>query len=179
MPPPDPTAFRREQRRVAAGMAAAALLTALILAAGLAAAWRGSAPPAGDRLAAALRIDLLLVACPMAMVARLAARRFFSPEAIAGSARDAPGSPAAEVNAVLRNTVEQLALAVPVHLCLATLLPVPGRLLTGMALAFAAGRALFWRGYRGGAASRSLGFGLTFYPTAAGFALACALALVR
>ena len=34
------------------------------------------------------------------------------------------------------------------------------------AVLFALGRLLFWRGYAGGAPSRALGFGLTFYPTA-------------
>ncbi len=39
------------------------------------------------------------------------------------------------------------------------------------------GRALFWRGYEGGAPGGALGFGLTFYPTML-LLLACALRLV-
>ncbi len=41
------------------------------------------------------------------------------------------------------------------------------------------GRAAFWFGYGGGAASRAFGFGTTFYPTVAAYVLAVVLIFVR
>jgi len=160
-------------------MGLAIVLTAAMLAFGLRAAYPAAGPPAttGDRLALALRWDLLVIACPLAMVARTAALRFFSPDAIGGSVSDHPGSAAARANAVLTNTIEQAVLAVPIHLVLAILLPQPAALVAAMALAFSVGRLLFWAGYSGGPGRRALGFALTFYPTLTGFALAAWLAL--
>lgn len=171
----------REQAGVLGGMAMAVALTALLFAVvlphSLAAAPTPTLAPIDQRLAQTLRWMLLVVACPLLMVARLATWRFLSPDAIGGSASDLPGSTAANVNAVLRNTVEQALLAFPVYLCLATLLPRPERLVASLAIAFAFGRALFWAGYGRGPAARALGFGLTFYPTVAGFLLAAWLSV--
>ena len=78
----------------------------------------------------------------------------------AGSAR------ARLLQAMLQNTLEQGALALPVYLFWA--LDAPPRLVpavAGAALLFLVGRILFFRGYARGAAGRALGFRLSFYPT--------------
>jgi hypothetical protein len=167
----------REQARVLLGMGAAAGVTILLFALALPRSL-GPAPSSLDqRIAGTLRWDLLVVACPLLMVARLAAFRFFSPDAIGGSASDRPGSDAAVANAVLRNTFEQALLAIPVHLALSGVLPHPAPLVAALTIAFAAGRVAFWAGYARGAAARSFGFALTFYPTVGAFLLAAGLSI--
>lgn len=167
----------REQARVLLGMGAAAGVTALLFALALPRSVGPAPVPLDQRIAETLRWDLLVVACPLLMVARLAAFRFFSPDAIGGSASDPPGSHAVTANAVLRNTMEQALLAIPVHLALSSLLARSAPLVAALAMAFAAGRLLFWAGYARGAAARSFGFALTFYPTVGGFLLAAGLSL--
>ncbi|CCD92503.1 conserved membrane hypothetical protein [Bradyrhizobium sp. ORS 375] len=171
----DDAAFRREQRQVAAGMAAAALTG--IVAIGLALAHSGSpAQPAAERLALALRLDLFVVVWLLAAIGNVARLRFFSVQDIAGAATTVASEAVRRGNAILQNTLEQVVLAVAVHLGLAATLADPAPLLTTLVALFGLGRLLFWLGYARGAAGRAFGFALTFYPTA--FALLIGLFLV-
>ncbi len=98
----------------------------------------------------------------VAMIARLAQRRFFDDTIIDGHPL-APRSPAAIDRAVLANTVEQLALA----LCiwpLVTYISGPAVVLM-LGLGFAIARILFWVGYHMAPPLRSFGFAGSFYPT--------------
>ncbi|CCD97566.1 MAPEG family protein [Bradyrhizobium sp. STM 3809] len=168
-------AFRREQRQVAAGMAAAALTG--VVAIGLA-LWHGgsAAQPEAERLAMALRLDLCVLAWLLAAIGNVARLRFFSAQDIAGAATTVASEAVRRGNAILQNTLEQVVLAIAVHLGLAATLPDPATLLTTLVVLFGLGRLLFWLGYARGAAGRAFGFALTFYPTA--FALIIGLVLV-
>ncbi len=101
-------------------------------------------------------MDALVFAWLGAAIADVARRRFLSDRDIGGSAQAGGTSPATlRANAVLQNTPEQAVLAFGSHLALAA--QVPSRwvvLLPGLAVLFCLGRALFWLGYRGGAARR-------------------------
>lgn len=134
----------------------------------------------GDGLATRLRVGAGAALVPALVVAfqagRIGALRFHDPDAIAGAARDLPGSPVSEARAALTNSVEQAVIAMPVYAALALLLS-PARLFAVPLLAalFAIGRAFFVRRYRSGAAARAFGFALTFYPSLAGLAAAVLL----
>ena len=70
------------------------------------------------------------------------------------------------LRALLQNTLEQAVLAVAVYSAWAAAMPfVWLRAIPVAAVLFIAGRVLFARGYRKGAAGRAMGFGLTMYPT--------------
>lgn len=72
----------------------------------------------------------------------------------------------------LSNTHEQLFLAIIVYFLLSASLPLERvYLVIILSLCFSGGRILFARGYRCGAAGRSLGFALTFYSNVVGFLL--------
>ncbi|RVT86989.1 MAPEG family protein [Rhodobacteraceae bacterium CCMM004] len=102
-----------------------------------------------------------------ALIARFAARRFFDDALIDGAAPP-PGS-AAEVDLrVLRNTAEQLLLALCLWPPTAWLLvgDGPGVAVT-LGVGFVVARAAFWIGYRTMPPLRAFGFAATFYPTLA------------
>lgn len=169
---PEDEAFRREQRRVAVSMALAVTITGVVLA--LAAFWEpeGPAQPVAERLQAALRADVFVVAWLAAAIGNVARLRFFSRDDIAGSGAGAGSQPVREAVAILQNTAEQVVLAVLTHLALAAILGRPTAMLVALAALFCAGRALFWAGYGRGAGGRALGFALTFYPSVAALGLA-------
>ena len=115
----------------------------------------------------AFAISILPLAITLAFsVGRLAAHRFHTPEDMGGCGLTRGTERARLLQAVLQNTLEQTALAIPVYAAWALLSPAG---LTGWCvtagLMFLVGRALFFAGYARGAPSRSLGFALTFYPT--------------
>ena len=172
----DRRSFGREQRDVRRGMIAAGLVTTIAFAA---ARWLPVSVtdlPISDRLAYALRCDLLVVVWLLAAVARVASARFASPEDLAGAGSTTPTPPIRQARAVLQNTLEQTVLSLPVHLALATLLPILWLgLIPMLVLLFGIGRAAFWHGYAYGAARRAFGFGLTFYPTVAAYVLSVGL----
>ena len=175
--PFDPRAFRSEQHRVSRATIVAALVTVIAF---VAARWLPVAATdelsTGDRLAYALRCDLFICLWLLAAIARVASARFASPSDIAGAGLSSPTPLLRQAQAVLQNTLEQVVLALPVHLALATLLPRPWLgLIPILVLLFGVGRAAFWRGYGDGAAARALGFGLTFYPTIAAYMLSIGL----
>ncbi len=170
-------ALTDKQRGVLGGMAVASGVTVAVYAAAI---WL--APPSlvpttdiAGRLALALRWDLLVIVWLLASIGNLARHRFFTPADIDGSGLTA-GTDAAHVKqAILQNTLEQTVLALAVHLAAAVLLPAGWlAVIPAAAVLFAIGRALFWRGYAGGAPARAAGFALTFYPTALLFAVTVA-----
>ncbi|MBV9882214.1 MAG: MAPEG family protein [Sphingomonadaceae bacterium] len=155
--------FSRTQAGVAAGMAVG-------LAATIAAfAWpRLPAVPG----AAEARLTLWFAASISAGlwlligIALLARHRFFSPADIQGGGLS-EGTPGAKLlQSLIQNTLEQLALAVPVWGGWLWLAPEEWRGLVLLCAAmFGLGRLLFFLCYRFGAPARALGFTLTFYPT--------------
>ena len=159
----------RAQAGVALGMAAALAVTIALFAYGLsgASALLGPAPPTlQTRIDVAIEAALFPLICLAAAIGVIANRRFFSATDIDGAGLTEP-SPAVRITrAILQNTAEQTLLAVPVYAGLALTGPASA---LGLPLvlpaAFVIGRVLFMAGYARGAAARSFGFALTFYPT--------------
>jgi hypothetical protein len=174
----------RAQIGVVFGMAAALLATVAIftLAPGLPTP-AAFAPTLEGRLRLAAAAALGPLASLVVTIGVVANRRFFSAADIDGAGLT-DESPAVRIaRAVLANTAEQALLAVPIYAGLA--LTAPARELglpLALACAFVVGRLFFALGYARGAAARSFGFALTFYPLVGGLlALAVRLlpALVR
>lgn len=157
--------FRAEQRGVAGRMAAA---FAVVVGGFALAARYGSSAPFPERLEAAAWASAAALAWLAAAIGDVARRRFFSATDIGGAGDGAAGeaSPTvAQARAVLGNTLEQAALAVPVYLLLALVEPRAVAPIAVMGTCFSVGRLLFWTGYAQGARARALGFALTFYPS--------------
>ncbi|MFK7941058.1 MAG: MAPEG family protein [Roseovarius sp.] len=97
------------------------------------------------------------------MVARLAQRRFFDDAIIDGG----PLSGGAEIDQrVLRNTAEQLVLALCIWPACAVLLTGQGPgVIMCLGLGFALARLVFWFGYHVAPPLRAFGFAASFYPT--------------
>lgn len=156
------------QRGVAVGMASALVATAAILI--FAVVFGG--PRIAPRASLDFRVGLLAasVLAPaislFICIARLAKHRFFTPEDINGSALTEGTARAKFLQALLQNTLEQLALALPIYLSCTFI--YPSRFLgvvPAAAAMFFIGRVLFYLRYSNGASSRAFGFALTFYPT--------------
>lgn len=113
-------------------------------------------------------ISLLLPSAVLFVaIARLAKHRFFTPADIDGSALTSGTDQARLLQAQLQNTLEQLALAVPVYLvALFSADNIVQATAPACACTFLLGRILFFAAYKNGARARALGFTLTFYPTA-------------
>jgi uncharacterized membrane protein YecN with MAPEG domain len=168
------------QRRVAAGMAGGLATTLLVF------SLSASLHPV-DAKAVGLNARLAVVAAAILApalslvisIARLAKHRFFNAKDIDGSALTQGTDQARLLQALLQNTLEQTAIAIPVYLCWGV---VASHAMLAMVAAagilFLAGRLLFFIGYSGGAASRAFGFALTFYPTLV-LLIGCAWFLLR
>lgn len=129
--------------------------------------------PVQKSLAVALGAAGLPALCLAISIGRLAKHRFFSPRDIDGAGSSEGTARARELQAILQNTLEQATLGVMVYALWASVMPSTWLSVVPLAaLAFAAGRILFFAGYAKGAAARALGFALTFYPTVG--MLACA-----
>lgn len=180
MTSPLPGDLAREQRGVARGAIAAAIVALLTL---VFAWWSGGrwiAPRAdiAERLALALRLDLAVLLCLVAAIGRVANRRFFSAEDIGGAGSSTESAAVHESRAILQNTLEQVVLAIPIHLALALLLPADRMaVIAALVLLFVVGRIAFAAGYSRGGPGRAFGFGLTFYPSVAALVAAIGLAL--
>jgi len=136
----------------------------------------GHAAATSARLLIAAKTDLFVVLWLAAAISNVARLRFFSPIDIAGSA-SGPGSQNIQVAmAFLRNTLEQVCVAIPAHLALATLYLGSPMLVPVLGGLFCVGRPLFWIGLRRGPPVRALGFALTFYPSV-GALLLCLIIL--
>lgn len=161
------------QRGVAAGMAGGLLVTLTIVlwcaagSPGLAAPFHAVGVNQRWLLAAASWLGpLAALAAAIGVVANL---RFFSPADIDGAGLTTESPRLRVPRAILANTLEQAALAVPIYTALAILLPARELLMPLLlSLAFVVGRIAFSLGYAKGAATRSFGFALTFYSTVAG-----------
>lgn len=150
--------FRQQQRGVAVRMAAALAVTVVGIAAALYFAPNlapSAAPPAAERVAMALQADLFVVVWLFASIANVARMRFLSPKDIDGSGGATASVAVRQANAVLHNTLEQVVLAVPVHLALAAVLARSQPLIIALVVLFGLGRTLFWTGYAKGAAARA------------------------
>lgn len=106
------------------------------------------------------------------MLTHVARLRFFSADDVAGSDSGIATAEVGRAKALLQNTLEQVVLAVPVHVTLAVLVASSVPLTIALAALFAIGRLLFWIGYAKGARARAFGSALTFYPTLAGLLIA-------
>jgi len=101
----------------------------------------------------------------LAMIGRLAHRRFFDDTIIDGEPFE-PGSPADIDQRVLANTAEQLVLAVCIWPAVAVFLAGDGPgVIVMLGLGFAIARLIFWGGYHMSPPLRAFGFAATFYPT--------------
>ncbi len=101
----------------------------------------------------------------LAMIGRLAQRRFFDEAIIDGNAYR-PGSGAEIDQRVLSNTTEQLVLALCIWPAAAVILADDGPgVITVLGLNFALMRLLFWAGYHWAPPVRAFGFAASFYPT--------------
>ena len=68
--------------------------------------------------------------------------------------------------ALIQNTLEQAAIAIPTYLAWAAIMPHENHsAIPFCASLFLIGRVIFFAGYRYGAPGRAFGFGLTFMPT--------------
>ncbi len=157
-------------------MAGAVLVTAAVIAASLA---FGSPAALSNRLAVAIMVDLVVVAWLAAGIANVARLRFLSPSDIAGDGRTDASVAVRDAAAILQNTLEQVVLAIPVHIAAAMVIDRSLTLLVALGLIFTIGRIAFWRGYSGGAQARAFGFALTFYPTLATLLTVAAFAVIR
>lgn len=158
----------RKQRGVLAGMVGGVLLSIPGIGAAVifAPRWLIPGSPFPATIAFSLKWDVAVMACLAISIGLLAKHRFFTPEDIDGGGRS-PGTARAHVlQSTLQNTLEQAVLALGVHSAWAVAMPAAwlGAVPAAVAL-FVIGRVLFWRGYGKGAAARSFGFALTFYPS--------------
>ncbi len=103
-------------------------------------------------------------------VGRLARYRFFNSQDIDGAGLSKPSEGTKVLQAVLQNTLEQSVIATIIYIAAGFTLQVNYLpLVPTAAILFFIGRILFLAGYSRGAASRSVGFALTFYPSVALF----------
>ena len=159
--PPLSAPLVQKQIGTAVGMAVGLALTIAVF------AWPAARATNVDRLS-------LWAACSTAAAAWLALavglqarNRFFSPADIDGAALSEASARAKLLQALIQNTLEQAALAVLAYAAWLLMTPTSGaRTVALCAVLFSVGRLLFFAGYVRGAAARSLGFALTFYPTA-------------
>ncbi len=123
-------------------------------------------PSMQERIAMALKWDLLLALVLLISIVRVGAFRFVSDADMDGAGLT-PGSPRIKVmQAQLQNTLEQTVLAVITHLAWAAAAPPAWRHAVPVAVVlFVLGRLLFFSGYEKGAEFRALGFGLTILPS--------------
>ena len=149
-------------RRYIAGSAAAGLVWSVAL------LWSGARLlPAPDMppLEALALWGLLPGLVLLVQIGVLGQRRFKKDAIIEGGA-PATGSPAEIDVRALRNTVEQLLLAVLVWPALALHLPAERLgVVPALACGFVVARLLFWAGYHRSWRARAFGFAASFYPT--------------
>lgn len=167
------SAYASDRRGVLCGMAAAALATAFLWFL----AWALAAGAEADRSRLLAQALLAPAVCLVAGIAFIARHRFDSEKAIGGA--NPPDDHVLErAGSYLQNTLEQSALAAMVYAALAIALPARWLvILPLMALAFASGRVAFAFGLEGRPPRRAFGFGLTFYPSVVGLAVAALLLL--
>ncbi|MEJ6788178.1 MAPEG family protein [Brevundimonas sp. BR2-1] len=173
--------FTAEQRAIAVRSGLAILMTAVAIASArlwLSPPLLGAAPDmsTADRLAYALKADLLVLLWLAGCLRAVASIRFRSDADRPGSAYGAPSPRLAVPAAVLQNSLEQTVLAVGAHLVLATVLRGEEMIVLPVLVAlYLVGRVLFALGYARGAAARAFGMALTGASTLGAFAMAIVL----
>ena len=161
----DASMFRLEQRRVATGMTIGFFVSLTAMIAAISADRAHGILSLQDRLPAFARAEFFVVIWLVAMIANVARMRFFSVDDIAGSSSTFESQRVEDARAVLQNTLEQVVLGVACHALLLISVPNSTYLVAVLAALFSVGRLFFWIGHSRGAAARSLGFALTFYPS--------------
>ena len=167
----------RRQSGVARGMGVALLVVILTLAVSWSFAPILSPTDRVLRAVAAATVAALWLA---AAIGHVAALRFESPadiDAAAGGGGDSPRVVMA--NAVLRNTLEQVVLAIPAYLALGWVVEGSGVMVPALATLFSIGRTLFWTNYARGAVARSFGFALSFYSSVAALVIVLVALIAR
>ena len=174
--------FDQEQRSIIFQSALALLLTAVVLGGGyrwLAPGFVGVTTPMtlADRLAFALKWDLLIFLWLAGSVGAVSQKRFWTPADRHGSAYSEASPALAVRRANLQNTLEQTVLASGAHLILAAVLRDEELVLIPLLiLLFLAGRAAFAIGYAKSPIARAFGMAMT--GTAVGFAYVLAACLI-
>jgi len=137
--------FSREQRGVAVRMASTVGVAVLVAALSL---HGGADVPSTlrQRLSIAVKADLFILCWLVVAIGNVARLRFCSHEDIAGCADGTASARVGRARAVLQNTLEQVALAMPVYVALALLLTSSMVLIIALLGLFAIGRLLFWVG---------------------------------
>ena len=175
--------FDREQKSIILQSALAVLLCAAVLGVGywwLPPGLVGVATPMtlADRLAFALKWDLLIFLWLAGSLGAVSRKRFWTPADRHGSAYGKPSPAIAVRRANLQNTLEQTVLVVGAHLILATVLRAGGLVLIPLMVAlFLIGRATFAVGYARSPIARAFGMALTGAPIVFAYVLAAVLIL--
>ena len=167
----------RRQAGVARAMAAALGVVVLSLLVG----WTLGHPLSPtDRMLRAVAASTVAALWLAAAIGHVAALRFESPADIDAAASGSPDSPrVAMAQAVLRNTLEQVVVAIPAYLALAWVVEGSGAMIPMLAALFSVGRALFWANYARGAVARAFSFALGFYSSVAGLVIVLAALVGR
>ena len=174
--------FDSEQRSIVLQSAFAVLLCGVVLGVGY--LWLppdlvgiGGSMPLTDRMAFALKWDLLIFMWLAGSVGAVSQKRFWTPADRHGSAYSEPSPAIAVRTANLQNTLEQTVLASGAHLILATVLRDRELVLIPLlVLLFLVGRATFAIGYAKSPIGRAFGMAVT--GASAGSALVLAAALI-
>ena len=133
-----------------------------------------------DRVLRAVAAATVAALWLAAAIGHVAALRFESPANIDAAASGSGDSPRVVIaQAVLRNTLEQVVLAIPAYLALAWVVEGSGAMVPMLAALFSVGRTLFWANYARGAAARAFGFALTFYSSVAALVIVLVALLGR
>ena len=177
--------YSAEQRGVIKASVSAVAVCACVLAAAY--AWLPAEPfglertmDAGERVAFALKIDILVFLWLAGCVRAVSGGRFRSDADIRGSAYGPPSEAISVQVAVLQNSLEQTVLAVGGHLSLAATLRGDELVLVpALVVLYLAGRASFASTYRKGAAARAFGMALTGASTIAAYAIGIAAIVAR
>ena len=176
--------FDREQRSIVLQSALAVLLCAVVLGAGywwLPPELVGVRTPMAlaDRLAFALKWDLLIFIWLAGSVRAVSKKRFWSPADRHGSAYSEASPALAVRRANLQNTLEQTVLAVGATLVLAAVLHDEELVLIPLlVLLFLIGRATFAVGYARNPIARAFGMATTGAPIGFAYVLAAGLIVV-
>ena len=168
-----------EQRGVIAGILPAVALTIVVIAMAVTGVVLPAMPVRFEERVAIWAASSAIAGIPLLYcVIRLANHRFFSPQDIAG-AGFGDGTPKAKMlQAMLQNTLEQTILAALGYAAWCFLAPASWGVAPAIAcIMLLVGRIAFFAGYERGAAARSVGFALTFYPSLAMIAVIAPFAM--
>ena len=160
-------ALDSEQRAIVGGIAPALLISIGAIALGVFTdiSWL-SASGMEERLRLLALASIFPALCLIAVVGRMGNQRFYEPLDRNAAASDTHSPRADMLQAILRNTHEQVVIAFLVYAITAMLLPHMWlETILYCSLLFLIGRIAFSLGYARGAGGRAFGFGLTFYPS--------------